>query len=91
MDRRSVLFGIKLSGHMIFHQKHGLLHEKKPKTQKQETESDDKSKKSSEEISRMIHPHDDEPDPAAYMGNYNFPQMLFAFVLGLNYVCLVSE
>ena len=30
----------------------------------------------------MIHPHDDEPDPTAYMGNYNFPQMLFAFCLG---------
>ena len=56
--------------------------EKKPKTQKQGTESDDKSKRSSEEISRMIHPHDDEPDPTAYMGNYNFPQMLFAFCLG---------
>ena len=54
--------------------------EKKPKTQKQETELDDKSKRQSE-ISRMIHPHDDEPDPTAYMGNYNFPQMLFAFCL----------
>ena len=30
----------------------------------------------------MIHPHDDEPDPTAYMGNYNFPQMLFAFCVG---------
>ena len=30
----------------------------------------------------MIHPHDDEPDPTAYMGNYNFPQMLFTFCLG---------
>ena len=53
--------------------------EKKPKTQKRETESDDKSKRSSEEIARMIHPHDDEPDPTAYMGNYNFPQMLFTW------------
>ena len=32
--------------------------------------------------SKHIHPHDDEPDPTAYMGNYNFPQMLFAFCLG---------
>ena len=56
--------------------------EKKQKTQKQGTESDDKSKKSSEDIARMIHPHDDPPDPTAYMGNYNFPQMLFAFCLG---------
>tara|TARA_R100000027_G_scaffold145_1_gene126 strand:- start:282 stop:554 length:273 start_codon:yes stop_codon:yes gene_type:complete len=56
--------------------------EKKQKTQEQGTESDDKSKKSSEDIARMIHPHDDPPDPTAYMGNYNFPQMLFAFCLG---------
>ena len=55
--------------------------EKKQKTQKQETESDDKLKRSLE-ISKMIHPHDDEPDPTAYMGNYNFPQMLFAFCVG---------
>ena len=56
--------------------------EKKQKIQKRETELEDKSKKRSEEIARMIHPHDDEPDPTAYMGNYNFPQMLFAFCLG---------
>ena len=56
--------------------------EKTPKTKKQEIKSDDKSKRSSEEIARMIHPHDDEPDPTAHMGNYNFPQMLFAFCVG---------
>jgi len=56
--------------------------EKKQKTQKQETELEDKSKRRSEEIARMMHPHDDEPDPTAYMGNYNFPQMLFAFCVG---------
>ena len=63
--------------------------EKKPKTQKQETELGDNSKRSSkekqkriDEIARQMHPHDDEPDPTAYMGNYNFPQMLFAFCLG---------
>ena len=58
--------------------------EKKQKIQKQETESDDKSKRSLEveRIARHIHPHDDEPDPTAYMGNYNFPQMLFAFCIG---------
>ena len=56
--------------------------EKTPKTKKEEIKSDDKSKRSSEEIAKMIHPHDDEPDPTAYMGNYNFPQMLFAFCLG---------
>ena len=55
--------------------------EKKPKTKKQETEQDDKLKRSLE-ISKMIHPHDDEPDPTAYMGNYNFPQMLFASWVG---------
>ena len=56
--------------------------EKKPNRQKQETELGDKSKKRSEEIAKMIHPHDDEPDPTAHMGNYNFPQMLFAFCVG---------
>ena len=56
--------------------------EKKQKIQRQGTEQEDKLKKSSEDISKMIHPHDDEPDPTAYMGNYNFPQMLFAFCLG---------
>ena len=44
--------------------------------------SEEERKKEVEKISRMIHPHDDEPDPTAYMGNYNFPQMLFAFCLG---------
>ena len=44
--------------------------------------SDDEKKKEVERISKIIHPHDDEPDPAANMGNYNFPQMLFAFCLG---------
>ena len=56
--------------------------EKTPKDPKGEMKSDDKSKRSSEEIARMIHPHDDEPDPTAHMGNYNFPQMLFAFCVG---------
>ena len=44
--------------------------------------SDDERKKKVEQISKHIHPHDDEPDPTAYMGNYNFPQMLFAFCVG---------
>ena len=64
---------------------------------KEEMKSDDKSKKSSEErikeISKMIHPHDDEPDPTAHMGNYNFPQMLFAFCVGFctMFVLFVDE
>ena len=41
-----------------------------------------KSKKKVERISKQLHPHDDEPDPTANMGNYNFAQMLFAFCLG---------
>ena len=60
--------------------------EKKPKIPKQGTELEDKSKKRSEEIAKMIHPHDDEPDPTANDCNYNFPQMLFAFCLG--FVCM---
>ena len=46
---------------------------------------DDKEKekqKRIKEVAKHLHPHDDEPDPTAYMGNYNFPQMLFAFCLG---------
>ena len=44
--------------------------------------SEEERKKEIERISKHIHPHDDEPDPTAHMGNYNFPQMLFAFCLG---------
>ena len=44
--------------------------------------TEEEKKKEVERIRKMIHPHDDEPDPTAYMGNYNFPQMLFAFCLG---------
>ena len=44
--------------------------------------SDEERKKEIERISKQIHPHYDEPDPTADMGNYNFPQMLFAFCLG---------
>ena len=39
-----------------------------------------------DKVSKMIHPHDDEPDPTVNMGNYNFPQMIFAFSLG--FVCM---
>ena len=33
------------------------------------------------------HPHDDEKDPTANDCNYNFPQVLFAFILGFMHVC----
>lgn len=49
-------------------------------------EKEKERKKRAEEISKMIHPYDDDPDPTAHMGNYNFPQMLFAFCLG--FVCM---
>ena len=49
--------------------------------------TEEEKKKVIERISKHIHPHDDEPDPTAYMGNYNFPQMLFAFCLGFE-ICL---
>ena len=73
--------------------------EKKPKIPKQETELEDKLKKLSkekerqkriEEVARQMHPHNDEPDPTAYMGNYNFPQMLFAFCLGFATMFVLS-
>ena len=38
--------------------------------------TEEERKKVVEKISKHIHPHDDEPDPTAHMGNYNFPQML---------------
>ena len=76
--------------------------EKKPKIPKQGTELEDKLKKLSkekekqkriDEVARHLHPHNDEPDPTAYMGNYNFPQMLFAFCLGAGtmFVAAVNE
>ena len=55
--------------------------------------TEEERKKEAERISKMIHPHDDEPDPTAYMGNYNFPQMLFAFCIGFTtmFVLFVDE
>ena len=44
--------------------------------------TEEERKKVVEKISKHIHPQDDEPDPTAHMGNYNFPQMLFAFCVG---------
>ena len=54
---------------------------------------DEEKKKRIEQISKHLHPHDDEPDPTAHMGNYNFPQMLFAFCLGCGtmFVAAVNE
>ena len=52
--------------------------------------SKEERKKEVERIARQIHPHDDEPDPTANIGNYNFPQMLFAFCLGFVTMFLVS-
>lgn len=39
------------------------------------------------------HPHNDEEDPSANDCNYNFPQVLFAFVLGFTcmFVLAVDE
>jgi len=49
---------------------------------KKESEREREKRERIEQISKHLHPHDDEPDPTAHMGNYNFPQMLFAFCLG---------
>ena len=40
-----------------------------------------------------MHPHDDPEDPTANDCNYNFPQVLFAFVLGFTcmFVLAVDE
>ena len=53
--------------------------------------SEEERKKEVEKIARHIHPHDDEPDPTAYMGNYNFPQMLFVSAWIRYYVCIVGQ
>ena len=55
--------------------------------------SDEERKKRIEEVSKHLHPHNDKPDPTANMGNYNFPQMLFAFCLGFctMFVLFVDE
>lgn len=53
-------------------------------------ENEEEREKRRKEIERMIHPHDDEPDPTAYMGNYNFAQMLFAFCLGFTTMFVLS-
>ena len=44
--------------------------------------TEEERKKVVERISKHTHPRDAEADRTAYMGNYNFPQMLFAFCLG---------
>ena len=41
-----------------------------------------RKKKAVERVAKHLHPHDDEADPSADSGNYNFPQMVFAFCLG---------
>jgi|TARA_B100001939_G_scaffold334379_1_gene335268 hypothetical protein len=40
-----------------------------------------------------LHPHNDPEDPSANDCNYNFPQVLFAFVLGFTcmFVLAVDE
>ena len=40
-----------------------------------------------------MHPHDDPEDPTANDCNYNFPQVLFAFILGFTcmFVLAVDE
>ena len=55
--------------------------------------TEEERKKEVERVSRHIHTHDDEPDPTAHMGNYNFPQMLFAFCIGFTtmFVLFVDE
>ena len=37
-----------------------------------------------------MHPHDDPEDPTANDCNYNFPQVLFAFVLGFTCMFILA-
>ena len=54
-------------GHFIFHQKHGYS-----RKETEDPEARDRVRrqieKGSEEIAKMIHPHDDEPDPLLIWG-----------------------
>ena len=52
--------------------------------------SKEEREKEVERIAKQIHPHNDEPDPTANIGNYNFPQMIFAFCLGFVTMFIVS-
>ena len=38
----------------------------------------------------MVYRPDDEEDPTAIDCNYNFPQVIFAFILGLTAMFLIS-
>ena len=55
---------------------------------------DDKEKekqKRIKEVAKHLHPHDDEPDPTAYMGNYNFPPDAFCFLPWIcHHVCSMA-
>ena len=53
-------------------------------------EDEKEREKRIEEIAKHLHPHNDEPDPTAHMGNYNFPQMIFAFCLGFATMFILS-
>ena len=53
-----------LSRTLYFSSEAWILQKRNRKPSK--TELEDKSKKRSEEIARMIHPHDDDPDPTAH-------------------------
>ena len=51
---------------------------------------DDKEKekqKRIKEVAKHLHPHDDEPDPTAHMGNYNFPKC-FSLFASVSVLCL---
>ena len=54
-------------------------------------DDDKKRKEVVDKITKHIHPHDDEPDPTAYMGNYNFPQMFFLLGFVTMFVLSVNE
>ena len=54
-------------------------------------DDDKKRKEVVDKIIKHIHPHDDEPDPTIYMGNYNFPQMFSFFSWFRDYVCSICQ
>ena len=50
--------------------------------------SEEERKKEVERIAQTIRPHDDEPDPTANIGNYNFPQMILLSAASDSLPCL---
>ena len=57
---------------------------------KKESEKERQKRERIEQISKHLHPHDDEPDPLLTWGTIISSQMLFAFCLGFATMFVLS-